>query len=110
MCGTEFTKEQKDDAVIEEIEELLALPKKKGKKGKKVKGKGKGKKVSKETSKKEFINALVGVPGLGFSKAEAVYDGGFKTSKDLDKATVKELAEVSGISERLAKNIKKVYK
>ncbi|MCK4757571.1 MAG: tetratricopeptide repeat protein, partial [Thermoplasmata archaeon] len=115
-CGTEFKTEDKEEAIIEKMEDVLAPPKKKKKKGKKGKkkkkgkGKGKDKDKSEEISQKEFVNALVGVPGLGFSKSEAIYEAGFKTFKDLEKAKVEDLTEVKGISERLAKNIKKVYK
>ncbi len=112
-CGTKFTEEEKEDAVIEELEDILDV-----KDTTDVKDitdikhdkKGKPKAKTPEEKKKEIINALVGVPGVGFSKSEAIYDAGFTSFKDLEKASEAELLEVKGISERLAKNIKKVYK
>ncbi len=100
-CGTKFTEEEKEEAVIEELEDILDVKHDK---------KEKPKANTPEEVKKEFVNALVGVPGVGFSKAEAVHDAGFTTFKDLEKASEAELVKVKGISERLAKNIKKVYK
>lgn len=49
-----------------------------------------------------FIN----IPGVGKRKAKALYDAGFRTKKDLKKASQSDLADVEGISVPLAARIK----
>ncbi len=45
------------------------------------------------------------IPGVGESKARALYDAGYTTFEALAAASVEELARVPGIGERLAKTI-----
>lgn len=51
------------------------------------------------------LEELRQVPGVGDAKAEILYDAGYHTIKDLQKATVEELAGVKGIGEKLASRI-----
>jgi KaiC/GvpD/RAD55 family RecA-like ATPase len=45
------------------------------------------------------------VPGVGEAKAETLYEAGYRTLKDLQKASVDELSAVKGIGEKLATKI-----
>ncbi len=45
------------------------------------------------------------VPGVGEAKAETLYEAGFHSLKDLQKASVDELSAVKGIGEKLATKI-----
>ncbi|MBN1677516.1 MAG: hypothetical protein JW880_03160 [Candidatus Thermoplasmatota archaeon] len=61
--------------------------------------------TSEPESEDKGLDELRQVPGVGDAKAEILYDAGYHTIKDLQKATVEELAEVKGIGERLANKI-----
>lgn len=56
-------------------------------------------------SDEKDLEELRQVPGVGDAKAEILYDAGYHTIKDLQKATVEELAGVKGIGEKLAAKI-----
>lgn len=63
-------------------------------------------KEKEEKPKKDILKEFTSIPGIGLSKAEALYDAGYKTLGDLKKATIKKLTEVKGISLGVAQKIK----
>ena len=56
---------------------------------------------NKETTLKEFMT----LPGVGVSKAKALYDQGFSSLADLAKAKAADIAKCKGFTEKLAKEI-----
>ncbi len=61
--------------------------------------------IDEPESGEKALDELRQVPGVGDAKAEILYDAGYHTIKELQKATVEELAGVKGIGERLANKI-----
>ncbi|KYK26807.1 MAG: hypothetical protein AYK23_02590 [Candidatus Proteinoplasmatales archaeon SG8-5] len=55
----------------------------------------------------EVIDLFMCVPGVGLARATALYEGGITSWTQLKAASEADLANVKGISERLAKKIKK---
>lgn len=59
--------------------------------------------MAEDTSKKEFIEAVSGLPGVGASKAEALWAAGYRSIEQLKGASAAELAEkVDGVGPKLA--------
>lgn len=52
------------------------------------------------------INELLKLEGVGKAKAEILYNAGFKTVDSLKKGSFEEIAEIKGIGEKLATQIK----
>ncbi len=114
-CGQKFTTDMKEDVAEGKLEDLLEIaeapesaetddseqPEEKVEKDK-PEPKKKGKEI--------LIDEIVKVPGLGYSKAQAIIDAGFDTKTKLKKAKNEELEAISGISKDLAKKLKKKYK
>lgn len=61
-------------------------------------------------TKKDVIEKITAVKGVGLAKAEALYEHGFNSVEKLQKASVEDLMAVKGISETVAKAIKKEFK
>ena len=57
-------------------------------------------------TKKEIIDQLTSLDGIGKSKAELLYDNGYDSLEKISKASIKDLTKVKGISEKFANNIK----
>jgi tetratricopeptide (TPR) repeat protein len=55
----------------------------------------------------DVIDLFMCVPGIGLARATALYEAGYTTFAQLKEASEADLAKVKGISERLAKKIKK---
>jgi tetratricopeptide (TPR) repeat protein len=55
----------------------------------------------------DVIDIFMCVPGIGLARATSLYEAGFTSFAMLKEASESDLAEVKGISERLAKKIKK---
>ena len=55
----------------------------------------------------DVIDTFMCVPGIGLARATALYEAGFTSFAQLKGATEAEIAQVKGISERMAKKIKK---
>lgn len=53
----------------------------------------------------EVIKTLTGLKGVGKAKAELLYDSGFTSVEKVQKASVKELTKVKGITEKTAQSI-----
>jgi tetratricopeptide (TPR) repeat protein len=102
-CGQKFTRTMKEDAVEEKLEDILDLE------VKKLEKEPEKKKPAKKT-REDLIEGLVTVPGVGYAKAETILEAGFDSEKKLGKASVDELAAISGIGDGLARKIKKKYK
>jgi large subunit ribosomal protein L32e len=60
-------------------------------------------------AKKDVINDFTNIQGIGKAKAEALYSNGYDSLDKLKKADIKELTKVEGITESIAKNIKKEF-
>lgn len=58
----------------------------------------------------DVIDLFMCVPGIGLARATALYEHGFTTFALLKGASESDIAQVKGISERLAKKIKKSLK
>jgi len=61
-------------------------------------------------TKKEIIDELTKIQGIGKAKAEALYKKGYDSIEKLKEADVKDLTKVDGITENIAKNIKNQFK
>jgi DNA-directed RNA polymerase subunit A" len=56
--------------------------------------------------RKAAVKAFTDLPGVGKSKAEALFDSGFRTVEDLIRAPVDAIAAAEGIGRKLAQQIK----
>ena len=72
----------------------------------KTKTKTKAKTKSKAVNSKKNIETLTTLPGVGAKSAKALYEAGFKTTKDVIAADEKELLAVSGVGINLVKKLK----
>ncbi len=52
-----------------------------------------------------IIEEFTSLKGVGESKAKALYEAGYNSFEDLNKATVEELSEIKGITEALAEQV-----
>jgi superkiller protein 3 len=102
-CGQKFSARMKEEAAESRLEDLLEIAEKPEAKPKKEDNKSK-------KGKEDLVEELVKIPGLGYSKAQAITDAGFGTKAKLKKAKLSELTRISGISEDLAKKVKRKYK
>ena len=102
-CGQKFDRTMKEDAIEEKLEDILDIEEKPGKEPAKKSKPGK-------KTRESLVEGLVTVPGVGYAKAEAIIDAGYDSEAKLRKATAEELMEIPGISEGLAKKIKKLYR
>lgn len=59
-----------------------------------------------QEQRKAAIKSFTDLPGIGKSKAEALFDAGFKTREDLIRASVQQIAGAEGIGPKLAQAIK----
>lgn len=64
------------------------------------------KKAPSKKSKASIIKEFTSIPGIGASKAESLYNAGFRSISELRKTSLKKLSEVKGIGEVKAKKIK----
>ena len=60
-------------------------------------------------TKKEIIERLTEVKGVGPAKAEAIYNQGFNTIEKIAKASVEDLMNIKGVNETIAKDIIKYF-
>ena len=58
----------------------------------------------------EMIEGLPKIRGLGKARVTALYQAGFKSAEDLQRAAIEELTAVKGISLSLAESIQKAIK
>ena len=72
----------------------------------KTKTKTKAKAKTKSVNSKKNIETLTTLPGVGAKSAKALYEAGFKTTKDVIAADEKELLAVSGVGINLVKKLK----
>ena len=74
----------------------------------KTKTKTKAKAKAKTVNSKKNIETLTSLPGVGAKSAKALYEAGFKTTKDVIAADEKDLLAVSGVGVNLVKKLKKL--
>ena len=72
----------------------------------KAKAKTKAKTKTKSVNSKKNIETLTTLPGVGAKSAKALYEAGFKTTKDVIAADEKDLLAVSGVGINLVKKLK----
>ncbi|UCE36682.1 MAG: tetratricopeptide repeat protein [Thermoplasmata archaeon] len=96
-CGYDFESEETE--LIEEVEEV--------EEEEEFEEQKEDKEISEGRPKDEIIKDLMNISGIGLSKANALYEAGFRSIDDLREAPVTDLAEVKGIGRTLAKIIKK---
>ena len=101
-CGQKFTTTMKEDAAEGKLEDLLDIAEKPEI--------AKDEEPAKPEKKPELVDELVMIPGIGYSKAQTIIDAGYDTDDKLKKAIPSDLELISGVSEGLAKKIKKKYK
>src|SRR5438094_20926 len=58
-----------------------------------------------KTAQPDILEDLVGIKGIGKTRAKALIDAGFKTAEDFAKATAKDLMSVKGITRKLADDL-----
>jgi tetratricopeptide (TPR) repeat protein len=58
----------------------------------------------------ETVREFTKLPGIGKSKAIAMFEAGFESIEDLEKTSIKKLAKVKGVSKGLAKKVKQHLK
>jgi len=58
-----------------------------------------------EPEKEKVLKEFMTLPGIGVSKAKALYDGGFRSLDEVAKATIATLTPCKGFNEKLAKEI-----
>jgi transcription termination/antitermination protein NusA len=56
-------------------------------------------------SMKEGYLSLLKIPGVGEMTASALYEGGFTSAKDVAEATIEDLLQIPGLTEKKATNI-----
>ena len=74
----------------------------------KTKTKTKAKAKAKTVNSKKNIETLTSLPGVGAKSAKALYEAGFKTTKEVIAADEKDLLAVSGVGVNLVKKLKKL--
>ena len=74
----------------------------------KTKTKAKAKAKAKTVNSKKNIETLTSLPGVGAKSAKALYEAGFKTTKEVIAADEKDLLAVSGVGVNLVKKLKKL--
>ena len=74
----------------------------------KTKPKPKTKTKIKAVNSKKNIETLTTLPGVGAKSAKALYEAGFKTTKEVIAADEKDLLAVSGVGINLVKKLKKL--
>ena len=74
----------------------------------KTKTKTKAKTKAKTVNSKKNIESLTTLPGVGTKSAKALYEAGFKTTKEVISAEEKDLLAVSGVGINLVKKLKKL--
>ena len=82
--------------------------KKEKKAAKSAKTKTKTKTKTKAVNSKKNIETLTTLPGVGAKSAKALYEAGFKTTKEVISADEKDLLAVSGVGINLIKKLKKL--
>jgi DNA-directed RNA polymerase subunit A" len=83
-----------------------AKPKKKAAKKKEPEPPAPAVKLTPVEQRKATVKEFTGLPGIGKSKAEALFDAGFRTKADLIRASVQQIASAEGIGPKLAATIK----
>ena len=74
----------------------------------KTKTKTKAKAKTKTVKSKKNIENLTSLPGVGAKSAKALYEAGFKTTKEVIAADEKDLLAVTGVGVNLVKKLKKL--
>ena len=77
-------------------------------KSSKTKTKTKTKTKAKPVNSKKNIENLTSLPGVGAKSAKALYEAGFKTTKEVIAADEKDLLAVTGVGVNLVKKLKKL--
>jgi len=60
-------------------------------------------------AKKDVIDSLTKVKGIGQAKAEQIYKNGFDSLEKLKKSSLEDFVKIEGITESLAKELVKTY-
>jgi tetratricopeptide (TPR) repeat protein len=97
-CGAKLRYKDKEDALHREMEEAISgdlAPKKKG-----------SKKVA-QRDRESFVRELMSVPGVGYARANDIWEAGFRSEDDIHRAEMAELTRVPGVTPALARKIKK---
>ncbi|MBI5001028.1 MAG: tetratricopeptide repeat protein [Euryarchaeota archaeon] len=61
--------------------------------------------MTQEADKEKILREFMTLPGIGISKAKALYDAGFMSLDALGKAGVQDITKCKGFNEKLAKEI-----
>src|SRR5207302_80326 len=58
-----------------------------------------------KTAQPDILEDLVGIKGIGKTRAKALIDAGFQTAEDFTKASLKDLMVVKGITRKIAEDL-----
>jgi ribosomal protein L40E len=98
-CGERVRYKDKEDALAREMESAISgdtgVVKKKG-----------SKKVASH-DRESFVQKLMSVPGVGYAKANDIWEAGFRSEDDIHRAEMAELTRIPGITPGLARKLKK---
>ncbi|MFH0815686.1 MAG: tetratricopeptide repeat protein [Methanobacteriota archaeon] len=98
-CGERLRYKDKEDALAREMESAIS--------GDGGAAKKKGTKKVAKRDRESFVQKLMSVPGIGYSKANDLWEAGFCSEDDIHRAEMAELTRIQGISPGLARKLKK---
>lgn len=98
--------EMEESPEVEEPKPKKKAPKKKAEAAPEAPTPEPAKPLTQAEQRKATVKEFTGLPGIGKSKAEALFDAGFRTKADLIRASVQQIASAEGIGPKLAAAIK----
>ncbi|MBI5001499.1 MAG: tetratricopeptide repeat protein [Euryarchaeota archaeon] len=102
-CGGRLARDARENALAKEMERAIAEDvEPEQKKAQKPKRKEK-----RAPSREEFVSLLMTVPGIGYAKANDLWEAGFRSGDDVARADMAMLTRVRGITPHLARKMKK---
>jgi ERCC4-type nuclease len=97
-CGERLRYKDKEDALTKEMEMAISDDKAASRK--------KGTKKAKR-DRESFVRELMSVPGVGYARANAIWEAGFRSADDIASAEMAELTRIPGVTPGLARKLKK---
>ena len=98
-CGERLRYKDKEDALAREMESAIS--------GDAGVAKRQGPKKVAKRGKDSFIQMLMSVPGISYAKANGIWEAGYRSEDDVQRAEMAELTRIPGITPGLARKLKK---